>query len=340
MRTTLRDIAQELNLSTAIVSRVLNHKPGSWASPETQQRIFETAQNLNYRPSAFARALSTGRTMQIAAIASPRAMKGGQFLDLEGVAERAGEHRYRVLVLPLGDGAAGEAMLEDLITDRVCDGLCLYAPQVTEGHLRIVARHEIPCVVIGSLFDKELAEQADGCAVVVDHDNYRAAYDSVAWLAKEGRTRIAWVKAPGETDQPHALELRRGYCDSMRDAKLEPHVLEHFEEHAALLKHLEKRRFDAVIVRYMHGAMGWMLGAREVGLKTARDLTIMAHLEAHDVMNFALCGAASNLAVHVFDAREAGACAAETLIRWAMGTPPEKRTFLVLPHTPFWGKDI
>jgi len=56
MAATLRDIAQELNVLITVVSRVLNDKPGTWASEATRQRILERAREINYRPSASARA--------------------------------------------------------------------------------------------------------------------------------------------------------------------------------------------------------------------------------------------------------------------------------------------
>jgi len=62
MKTRLKDIASQLNLSPALVSGVLNNKPNAWASAETRTRILDAARELNYQPSAAARALSRGRT--------------------------------------------------------------------------------------------------------------------------------------------------------------------------------------------------------------------------------------------------------------------------------------
>ena len=48
MKTRLKDIADRLNISTALVSGVLNNRGNVWASEETRTRIFAAARDLNY----------------------------------------------------------------------------------------------------------------------------------------------------------------------------------------------------------------------------------------------------------------------------------------------------
>lgn len=340
MAATLRDIAQELNISTAIVSRVLNRKPGNWASSDTQERIFATAKALNYRPSKLARALVTGRTMQLAmASLSNPADRATQFLDAGGLVERAGEDNYRVMLLPLLAGESGERALEEFLSDRDCDGLCLFAPQVARGHLSLLKHYGVPCSILGSLDDTKLQAEALECAAIVDHDNYRVAFDSVEWLRAQGRRRIAWARGPGEAEQPHVRHLRRGYSDAMRAGGLEPLVLEHSEQPGVLRRFIASRQVDAVIVRYLHGALAWLLNANQAGVALPDELTVMVHLEARNLMDLRLCGMHQNLAVHLYDVRETGRRAADILLQWAGGEPPIKRTVLVPPHAPAWGTD-
>lgn len=338
MATTLRHVADHLQLSQALVSRVLNHVPGKWASQETQKRIFEAASELNYRPSAAAMSLRTGKTRQLAAVSVEGDSRIDQFLDLEGLVSGAGEEQHRIVVLPLRAGPDGEKSLDEFLANRACDGLCLFAPQVTENHLRAVGRHDIPCVVIGSLDDEALAQLALEYAAIVDHDNYRAAFDSVSWLHAQGKKRIAWAKIPNETDQAHVCALRNGYLDAMSQHDLQPLLLE-YSDSTQRAAFLAERKVDAVIVRYIHGAMGWMLAAREAGLQLPDELTIMAHLEAHDAGNLVLCGAEQSLALHLYGVREVGYRAAQILLRWAGGEPPTERTILVAPHAPAWGRN-
>lgn len=61
-RTRLKDIADHLQISTALVSGVLNNRPNVWASEETRERVFRAARDLQYQPSRAAQNLSRGRS--------------------------------------------------------------------------------------------------------------------------------------------------------------------------------------------------------------------------------------------------------------------------------------
>lgn len=61
-RITLKDIAKELNLSHATVSRALNRVNDSLISEATRERVRQTASELGYRPNYAGRALVTGKT--------------------------------------------------------------------------------------------------------------------------------------------------------------------------------------------------------------------------------------------------------------------------------------
>jgi DNA-binding LacI/PurR family transcriptional regulator len=62
-RVTIRDIAKELGVTAMTVSRALNDKPD--ISPETKQRVIETAKRLEYVQSALGRGLASGYTKAI-----------------------------------------------------------------------------------------------------------------------------------------------------------------------------------------------------------------------------------------------------------------------------------
>lgn len=61
---TLKDIAQLANVSTATVSRIINGK--GEASPETIKRVKDIVKKLNYQPNSIAKALSVGHSNLIA----------------------------------------------------------------------------------------------------------------------------------------------------------------------------------------------------------------------------------------------------------------------------------
>lgn len=66
---TLRFLADQLDLTPATISMVVNRAPGAKAIPKgTQRRILEAAKRFNYRPNFFARSLLRQRTFTIGVI--------------------------------------------------------------------------------------------------------------------------------------------------------------------------------------------------------------------------------------------------------------------------------
>ena len=64
--TTLKDIARQLNLSPATVSRALNGFPE--VKSQTRELVLEAATRLNYRPNLIAQKLVSGRSGMIGLI--------------------------------------------------------------------------------------------------------------------------------------------------------------------------------------------------------------------------------------------------------------------------------
>ncbi|HJT73146.1 MAG TPA: LacI family DNA-binding transcriptional regulator, partial [Chitinophaga sp.] len=65
-KVTIADIARELNLTGATVSRALNNRKGT--SEETRKMVQEAAERMNYRRDRIAWSLRSGRTNIIGVI--------------------------------------------------------------------------------------------------------------------------------------------------------------------------------------------------------------------------------------------------------------------------------
>src|SRR5215217_6822629 len=63
-RATLRDVAARANVSTAVVSYVINNGPRP-TSPEVRDRVLAAIAELDYHPNGFARGLRARRTHTI-----------------------------------------------------------------------------------------------------------------------------------------------------------------------------------------------------------------------------------------------------------------------------------
>jgi LacI family transcriptional regulator len=82
---TLKDLAQTLNLSSATVSMVINSAPAARSIPaKTQERVWEAARKLNYKPNFMAKSLRQKRSYTIGVIV-PEISEGYEALVLSGI---------------------------------------------------------------------------------------------------------------------------------------------------------------------------------------------------------------------------------------------------------------
>ncbi|MEL4358981.1 MULTISPECIES: LacI family DNA-binding transcriptional regulator [unclassified Luteococcus] len=100
-RPTMRMVAAEAGVSTAIVSQVLNGRTDT-ASPATRERVFAAAKALGYRINRTARAMRTGRTglalLSLTMLPDPWSQEAAQALTRRLAAEGV-----QALVLPDGN---------------------------------------------------------------------------------------------------------------------------------------------------------------------------------------------------------------------------------------------
>ena len=339
MATTLRDIALELDISTALVSRVLNEKPGVWASPTTKARILETAQRLNYRPSTAARALVTGKTMLLAVSAADadwHRARSGRLAEMSGLIDAAESDSYRVLVLPSAQSHADKSQFEMLVRSHGCDGFCLYAEQADARLYQFLGDHEMPFVVIGNPGDVEVPR--------VDHDNFALYHDSVAWLASQNRRNIVLIEpARTEADAAHPespfREVQRaGYRAAMREIGVHEPFIEASRPwtEADIVTWMRQKQPDALILTGLAATLQWKFALARAGMQLPDDVLIVSHLDLTEVSYLKQGALHEGVACHVHDPHAVGKRAGETLIRWINGQPRPTEPIFVPGHAPDW----
>ena len=101
MSTTIKDIANAVNISTAAVSLVLNNKPCR-ISEEKKELIRRTAQEMDYQPNRNAVALVTSRTMIIGTIVYD--VSNAYFAEFaKGVEDTAADFEYQILLVNINN---------------------------------------------------------------------------------------------------------------------------------------------------------------------------------------------------------------------------------------------
>src|SRR5664279_5651017 len=94
-QTTIRDIAEQLGLSTSTVSRALKDHPD--ISPETKKAVRELALRLNYRPNAMAISLRNSKS-NIIGVIIPEVVHHFFSQVISGIEDVAYDGGYQVML--------------------------------------------------------------------------------------------------------------------------------------------------------------------------------------------------------------------------------------------------
>lgn len=211
---TLKDLAADLGLSQTTVSRALNGFPE--VSEATRRRVAEAAERLNYRPSARARSLATGRTMTIAHVltfSDRHEMMNpihGDFIA--GASERYQAAGYTINLSVVADGEQ-ERVFRDLAASRSVDGVLLQAPLTRDPRIPLLLEIGLPFVVHG-----RASWEDDEHYSWVDVNNRQAFRTATEELLALGHRRIALVN--GFRTMDFARRRRSGVEAALAEAGL------------------------------------------------------------------------------------------------------------------------
>ncbi len=204
---TILDIAKELNISIATVSRALNDDPV--VSKKTKKKIFDLAKEVGYRHNRFAANLRQQKTHTIGVMVHEL---NSNFMTsvLSGIEKVTTEAGYDIIIAHSGESFEKEkANALNLYHKRV-DGLIasLSFDTVSLEHFEPFEKKGIPVV----FFDR-VEENSDTIKVVID--NYRAGYLATQHLLEQGCKRVAIVTASLKRNV--YAQRYRGYVDAQFD---------------------------------------------------------------------------------------------------------------------------
>lgn len=270
-RATIKDIASEVGVSPATVSRALSDT-GLVAEP-TLSRIREAARRMDYRPNVSARNLRTQRSMAVLLVV--RDVGNSFYLEiLKGVETAAREAGYSVLMGNTENNPDREIEYFDMLRDGHADGMILMTGKLParDGYAEPAAT--LPVVVA--------LEAVDGSGLPhVMIDNEASSQAAVEHLIALGHRRIAHITGP--IPEIMALRRRNGYRKAMAKAGLP--VLPGSEVIGDYLLHTGEslcRRLmrlphppTAIFVANDEMAFGVINELRRMGLEVPRDVSVV-----------------------------------------------------------------
>ena len=209
-KTSLKDIAAAVGVSTALVSYVLNNKKEGRIRKEIAEKIREMAGRLNYRPNQIAKSLKTSRTntvgLIVADISNPFSSSLARIIE-----DEADSQGYTVIFGSSDERADRCSRLIETFLNRQVDGLIIFPPADFGKEVVELQKQQIPFVLIDRYFPG-----LDTNQVVLD--NYTASLEAVEHLIVSGRRKIGMITY--ETRLVHINERERGYLAASKNAGL------------------------------------------------------------------------------------------------------------------------
>ncbi|MBN9381533.1 MAG: substrate-binding domain-containing protein [Chitinophagaceae bacterium] len=207
-KVSLKDIAQQVGVSTALVSYVLNNKREDRISKEVAKKIRSTAKKMNYRTNQIARSLKTNKTatlgLIVADISNPFFSQLARFIE-----DQAAAANYTVIFASSDENEQKSQNLINVFLDRQVDGLIIAPAENTKPQIRALQRSATPFVLVDRYFP-------DLKCSYVALDNFQAAREAVRHLIREGNRRIGLITF--KTSFFHINERRNGYLSALREA--------------------------------------------------------------------------------------------------------------------------
>lgn len=323
--TTLMEVAKRCAVSQSTVSRVLNNsKRGRFSvSAAVRQRILDTAQKMNYRPSVAARNLAASKTNLVAV------------LGIHGIwPDRVGPSEEAVNALSSAMDAAGYEMCLQLWGERHgrfdlpplrVDGVVAVGPR-TKEELEALEDSGIPYVSVNG----EVGDRGS----LVAPDDAGGVFMALRHLAELGHRKITYLDHFSvDANHPSVFDRREAFGKAIVELGLEAppsgmrmlghnqpwdSIYEPFVRHAVM-----QGGATAVLAYSHHGAMALLRTARELGLSVPGDFSLICFNNVPALRLFV----PSISAVEV-PAMRMGQAAAELLLRQMNSDKPLPPTHL------------
>ena len=273
---TLKDIAEQANVSISTASRVLNDLPG--VSAATRARVLEAARKLGYSANMSARGLSTDRTYNVGIISyrrPPQVMMGAVSVGHVGMEEGLAKSGFHVISMRVDQEMMRHNRGLSMVHEKRVDGVILTGPELETRYILQLVGTGIPTV----LYDNMLEETPVNCVL---SDNTRGAYEVTRHLLSvHGHKQTVFLSGP-----PKWLSSREryeGYCRAAAEAGVEPHRIVMPDTTVDTGQEAMRQALETIpnltAVVAVNDATAWGAGraCKEAGLSIPGDVAIVGY---------------------------------------------------------------
>lgn len=273
-KATIYDIAKELNISAATVSRALNNNPK--ISESTCKLVIETAARMNYKQNKLALALKSGKSHNVGVIV-PRIDSNFFASIIRGIEEELYPYKYNVIICQTHEDEKREIENVNTLLNAQVDGILMSVSNMSTENNRVIERiisKKVPVI----FFDRK--KNIHGVSAVTI-DDFGAAYSATKHLINEGCLKIAYLT--GDRSLEIYENRFNGYKQALIDNDLnfrEDYVIQtksNVEAGKSAVKKLLKLddKPDAIFSSSDFAALGVIQELKSQGIKIPEDFCVV-----------------------------------------------------------------
>jgi len=205
-KTTIQDIARELNLTSATISRALHNNPR--ISEQTRKLVLEAAQRLDYRRNRIASSLRSGKSHTIGVII-PSAQMNFFGSVVHGIQSLANNTGFSILLYQSEETTELEIKAIEAFLGARVDGIMVSIAKGTTdfSHFEELVKRKVPLV----FFDRT-NDSVNAPSVIIN--DYKGAYYATEHLIQQGYKKIAHVSGQQHLKIFH--DRLEGYKDALK----------------------------------------------------------------------------------------------------------------------------
>src|SRR4030088_3225573 len=206
----IREIAKRAKVSTATVSRTINHHPS--VQPQLAKRVLKVVEEFGYFPNTQARSLVSGRSRIFGLIVSE--ITNPFFPELiQGFEDIAVEHGYEILVSSTNYDPKRMSHCIRRMLERKVEGVAVMTFGVEEPLLNQMAKRKVPLVFI------DVGPKGPGISLL-KVDYHHGIRQGVQHLAVLGHRNIAFISGPARL---HSAQSRQvAFSASLKECGITP----------------------------------------------------------------------------------------------------------------------
>lgn len=275
-RVSLKDIAEKVGVSTALVSYVLNgQEKEKRVGAEVVIRIREVLKEMNYKPNHIARSLRYGTTQTIGLVVTDIANPFFSSLARH-IEDEANKSGYTVIIGSSDEKCDKSDKLVDTLLNRQVDGFIIVPAEGCSACIKALLEDKVPLVMV----DRYIPELPSNYVVL---DNHAASYNATMHLINKGYKHIGLVAY--DSSLIHMRERIRGYEEAMKNSGIEKniwikyirfdHISVDIKKTIEAINIKDERTVDALFFATNTLSIAGLYKINDLGIKVPEDLALI-----------------------------------------------------------------